>query len=93
MEARALLDSIIRPMDSAYSDVMMDVYKRSLDIENHLYPKLEAAAKVWSDDAKRRIMEKDDPETIIGELEYSLKLYNSPQIKSELDAFKASLSE
>lgn len=93
MEARALLDSIIRPMDSAYSDVMMDVYKRSLDIENHLYPKLEAAAKVWADDAKRRIMEKDDPETIIGELEYSLRLYNSPQIKSELDAFKASLTE
>jgi len=90
MEARALLDSIIRPMDSAYSDVMMDVYKRSLDIENHLYPKLEAAAKVWSDDAKRRIMLDDDPETIIQELEYSLKIFDDSHAREELRAYKES---
>ena len=72
---------------------MMDVYKRTLDIESHLYPKLESAAKVWCDDAKRRIIEKDDPETIISELEYSLKLYDSPQTRAELDAFKETISQ
>lgn len=90
MQARSLLDSVIRPMDSAYADVMMDVYKRSLDIEDHLYPKLESAAKVWADDARRLIMNGSDPEDIIEALEYSLSIFDDPHVREELRAYKES---
>ena len=84
VEARKLLDETIRPMDSAYAEVMPDVYKRALDIENHLYPKLDEAARAWARNARTNIIEYHDYETGCQYLEYSLSLWDDPHVREEL---------
>lgn len=92
LEARKLLDSIVRPMDKEYADAIPDVYHRSVDIESALYPKLESAAKGWADDARKTLMrEGGDVAMACQWLEYSLSLWDNPQVRKEYEDAKKML--
>lgn len=92
LSARQLLDSVVRPLDNKYGNVLVDVYNHSHDIEKALYPKLEAAAGVWSATARSCIAENRDYKTACQYFEYSLSLWNDPQVKEELkDAHRMSI--
>ena len=86
IEARRLLDSVIRPMDELYSDVMPDVYKRSTDIQDRLYPKLSDAAKKWSEYAYGQI-KIGEYEDAIKAYEYSLSLWEDPRTREEYEEY------
>lgn len=85
IDARRLLDSIIRPMDSQYSDVMPDIFKRSVGIQDRLNPKLSEAAKQWSDYAYAQ-SKVNEWEEAIHAYEYSLLLWESPQTREEYES-------
>ena len=90
IEARNLLETVIRPMEDAYSDAMAEPYNRSKNIENYLYPKLQSVAKAWADDARFYIKQNVSPDTIIKKYEYSLSIYDDPQVRDELREYKDS---
>lgn len=81
LEARKLLDSVVRPMDQSYVDVVPDVYHQSVELEGNLYPKLESAAKVWANDAQERLSRGGDLNIACECLEYSLSLWEDPHVR------------
>ena len=82
LDAKILLDSVIRPMDSCYGDAYPDVYKRSLDIQNLLYPKLSAAAESWATYANK-VMQLGDYRAAIKNYELSLSLWEDQGVRED----------
>jgi serine/threonine-protein kinase len=91
IDARRLLDSVIRPMDDLYSDVMPDVFKRATDIQDRLYPKLSEAAKKWSEYAYEQ-MKIGAYEEAFTAYEYSLSLWEEPRTREEYEEYKQAYS-
>lgn len=87
IDARRLLDSVIRPMDEKYSDVMPDVYKRSVDIQDRLYPKLSDAARKCAEYAYEMYSLKVYDEAF-KYYEISMSLWEDSQVKKDYDDLK-----
>ena len=86
--ARDLMDNTIRPLEEKYAKEMPEVYNKLQNIADAIFPKLKVAAKKYADHAVELIREDNDPETIIGELEYSLEIFDDPSVRQTLNDYK-----
>ena len=86
--ARDLMDNTIRPLEEKYAKEMPEIYNKLQNIADAIFPKLKVAAKKYADHAVELIREDNDPETIIGELEYSLEIFDDPSVRQTLNDYK-----
>ncbi len=82
------MDNTIRPLEEKYAKEMPEVYNKLQNIADAIFPKLKVAAKKYADHAVELIREDNDPETIIGELEYSLEIFDDPSVRQTLNDYK-----
>ena len=80
IEAKSLLDSIIRPMDSCYGKTKPGVFKHSSDIQDQLAPKLLRASEVCASQADKA-MEKRNYRQAVKYYEESLAMVEDESVR------------
>lgn len=88
LKAKNLMENTVRVLEEKYAKEMPDTYNQLETVADAIFPKLKEAAKKYFDDAVRRMKFDDDPERIISELELSLRLFDDPEARKELDDFR-----
>lgn len=86
--ARDVMENTVRRLETEYAQEMPEVYNKLQGLADALFPKLKAVAKEYADDARGRIIAGDDPGTIMQELELSLRIFDDPSVRRELDDYK-----